>query len=280
MSISSETTKRPVTAAIILPCHNHGHCVATAIQSVVDQKYPHTLISAVDDCSSDNSFEVLRGLMDNVTEEFISEDGDDVYIGECQGVPMILARRHENPNQSSSRNVAIKLAWTKADVFFQLDADDLYLPGKIAKSVAVYETDPNYIGLVYSDVIIHDVKDNTYVREFRHPYDRGILEQENMISNAPLMSKMALAYSGLNDPDCAPAQDWDLWLRITENFVAIHIPEALQQYSVTGENCSDIVPSEKWREALICIHTKLQQRKQLRHGSTGTETYSASEITQ
>jgi hypothetical protein len=148
-----------------------------------------------------------------------------------------------------------------------LDADDLYLQGKLSKSVAMQQTNPNFIGLVYSDVIIHDTRDDTYVREFRPPYERNLLEVENIISNAPLISKMALGYSGMYDEDLPPCEDWDLWLRITENFVAIHIPEPLQRYTTTGQNCTFTVPGEVWNEKRMMIHAKLAERNRLRHGS-------------
>ena len=43
-------------------------------------------------------------------------------------------------------------------------------------------------------------------------------------------------------------EDWDLWLRITEQFVAIHAPNAMSTYSVTGNNASDTVDQETWNE--------------------------------
>lgn len=271
MSVPSPTSDRdshPIVA-VIIPCHNHGEYVGAAIQSVIDQDYEHKMLSVVDDGSTDNSYEVLLAMMDDVVHEHGDEEtGDEVVTGMCQGVPMILVKRPEARKQAAARNTAIKLAWQTAELFCQLDADDLYLPGKLSKSVAVWKQNPDYIGLVYSDAIIFDNRDGTSVREFRVPYDRTLLERDNIISNAPLMSKMALGHSGLYDEDLPPCEDWDLWLRITENFVAHHIPEALQQYTVTGQNCTFTVPGEKWQEQWSKVQAKLAQRKQLRHGES------------
>ena len=78
---------------------------------------------------------------------------------------------------------------------------------------------------------------------------------------------MALGYSGMYDEDLPPCEDWDLWLRITENFVAIHIPEPLQQYTTTGQNCSFTIPVAIWNEQRAKIQAKLNKRKQLRYGT-------------
>jgi len=265
-STTSDGSGNPLVA-VIIPCHNHGLYATRAVHSVVEQDYPAKMLSVVDDGSTDDSWEILRQLMDDVAHEHEDEEtGDLVLTGSHQGIPMILVKRPEARKQAAARNTAIKLAWQNAELFCQLDADDLYLPGKLSKSVAAWQQSPNFIGLVYSDVIIHDVRDNTYIREFRVPYDRNLLEQDNIISNAPLMSKMALGYSGLYDEDLPPCEDWDLWLRITENFVAIHIPEALQQYTTTGDNCTFTVSPEYWNEQRMKIQAKLAERTKARYG--------------
>lgn len=270
MSVPSTTSDRdshPVVA-VIIPCHNHGLYATRAITSVIDQDYPAKMLSVVDDGSTDNSYDTLLSMMDKVVHEHSDEEtGDEVVTGMCQNVPMILVKRPEARKQAAARNTAIKLAWQTTDLFCQLDADDLYLPGKLSKSVAEWQRSPNYIGLVYSDAIIYDNRDDTKVHEFRHPYDRKLLERENIISNAPLMSKMALGYSGLYDEDLPPCEDWDLWLRITENFTAIHIPEALQQYTVTGQNCTFTVTAEKWQEQWTKVQAKLAERTRQRYGT-------------
>jgi len=263
---TSDRNSHPIVA-IIIPCHNHGEYISHAIQSVLDQDYPAKMLAIVDDGSTDNSYEVMSSFMDEVTHEHEDEKtGDIITTGTCQGLPMILVKSAKCRKQAAARNIAIQLAWENADLFCQLDADDLYLPGKLSKSVAMYQRAPNFIGLVYCDVIIHDTRDDTYVREFRPPYDRTLLERDSIISNAPLISKMALGYSGLYDENLPPCEDWDLWLRITENFVAIHIPEALQQYTTTGKNCTFTVPTNTWNEKRSIVYQKLQERKRLRHG--------------
>ena len=218
----------------------------------------------VNDGSTDDSSEVLHNHLDSVTQQYTHDNGDTVTIGSHKNTPMILVDRPIAQKQAAARNAAIELAWENADAFCQLDADDLYLSGKISKSVAAWQKSPHMIGLVYSDAVIFDERDNTRIREFRVPYDRSLLERENIISNAPLMSKVALAHTGLYDVDLPPCEDWDMWLRITENFIAIHVPEALQEYRVTGQNCTFTVTPKDWDEKRKILLLKMMERT--KHG--------------
>ena len=106
------------------------------------------------------------------------------------------------------------------------------------------------------------ISTGSVVLELRKPYTRVELEYECMISNTPLVNKIALAKAGLYDEDMRTAEDWDLWLRITENFVAVHIPEPLSTYSVTGANASDTVSLDIWNNNW----EKIRKRVNRQHG--------------
>ncbi|HCI69510.1 MAG TPA: hypothetical protein DHV30_02460, partial [Balneola sp.] len=120
---------------------------------------------------------------------------------------------------------------------------------------------PELIGIVYTDAIIKNINTKTEIHEFRQPYNRQSLEMECIISNTPLISKKALSIAGGYDEEMRTCEDWDLWLRITENMVAIHIPETLHVYHVTGKNSSDVVPQEVWQQNWQKISQRIIQRQ-------------------
>ncbi len=235
---STENVGDSYRVTIIIPCHNHASFLERSVDSVVTQDYENKKIIIVNDGSSDNSLEVATDL---------SRRHDNIEV-----------INNESPSgPSAARNGAIRHAWDDTDFFAVLDADDSYLPGKISKSVSVMAQDPHRIGLVYADVIIQNLESGSDVLETRRPYSRAELEKECIISNTPLINKLALFNCGLYDEDMRVAEDWDLWLRITESFVAVHIPEPLSTYSITGFNTSDTIHSEVWQENWAKIHERL-----------------------
>lgn len=240
-SALKQDCQRPIVT-VVIPCHNHADMLGGAIDSVVMQDYRPINIVVVDDGSKDNPIEVL-------------ELKKDIDI-------QIVLLKNENPTgPSAARNIAIKEMWDSTDLFIMLDADDRYLQGKISKSVEKYLENPTNIGIVYTDAIIQNINTNTQIREFRQPYNRQSLEKECIISNTPLITKAALESSGGYDEEMRTCEDWDLWLRITEFFIAFHIPEALHVYTVTGKNSSDVVSQEIWNENWKKIALRISQRK-------------------
>ena len=235
--------QKPVVT-VIIPCHNHADMVGEAIDSVFCQDYQPLQIAVIDDGSNDNPEKVIQK-----------------KINENREVPIYFFRNQTAQGPSAARNKAIAEMFDKTDLFMMLDADDLYLKGKVCKSVEKYLEHPEHIGIVYTDAIIENIQKGTRIHEFRMPFDREELERECIISNTPLISKDALATVGGYDEDMRTCEDWDLWLRITEYFTAVHIPETLHIYHVTGKNSSETVPKEVWASNWEKIRQRILSRR-------------------
>lgn len=207
----------------------------------------------MDDGSSDGSYEHICSRL--------GKDKDEVVKGIVDNVPVVLLRNEKPTGPSAARNRLIKYCMEQADIFAMLDADDEMVEGKISQAVVKFIHDPLRIGLVYTDHIIKNEEKQTLIYEAREPYDRNRLERENIISNAPIISKRALQTVGLYDENLRTCEDWDLYLRITEHFVAIHIPKPLQLYRVTGVNATHTVDTSVWQRNWQMVQYKLQQRK-------------------
>ena len=57
--------KNKPTFSICIPNYNYGHLISQTIQSVLDQSYQNFEIIIVDNCSTDNSIEVIKSFKDN-----------------------------------------------------------------------------------------------------------------------------------------------------------------------------------------------------------------------
>jgi len=253
---SDDEKKLEPIVCVVIPCHNHADFVQHAIQSVTQQDFPHLIVCVVNDGSADESQERICALF----EQQINVPLDNMVGGLIDNRPVYVFHNEQPTGPGAARNVGIKFGWNMADLYGVLDADDQWLPGKLQKSVDAWIKDTDRIGMVYTDVLINNLHTGVIMHEFRQPFLRARLERENIISNSPLISKMALNEVGLYDEDLRTCEDWDLWLRITERFAAVHIPEALQVYTVTGFNATDIVKEERWRKDWQRVQQKLRER--------------------
>jgi glycosyltransferase involved in cell wall biosynthesis len=102
--------------SIIINNYNYGNFVCAAIESALNQGYPNLEVIVVDDGSSDQS------------RQLIAEYGNQV----C---PLFK----ENGGQSSALNLGF--AKSSGEIICLLDADDLFLPHKVAEVVQVFAAD-------------------------------------------------------------------------------------------------------------------------------------------
>jgi len=96
------------TVACIIPCFNYGKYLEEAIESVLTQTRVPDEIIAVDDCSTDNTAEIIAKY------------------------PQITYIKHDkNRGLSASRNTGIRAS--KSQYCFSFDADDILRPEAVEK---------------------------------------------------------------------------------------------------------------------------------------------------
>lgn len=243
--------------AVIITCHNYGDMVGDAVQSVVEQDYPHEnlRIVIIDDGSTDNSKSIIKNLIDN--GRYI-DTKQELWYGKIQDITAYFISNIEAHKQAYARNQGIRACWSDSDIFAILDADDKYLPRKISKSVNVILRDPDVIGMVYSDLLIQNTHTGIIMHELRQSYDRSELMKSCISSNAPLLTKHALSKCGLYDIETSPTEDYLMAIRISERFLLVHIPEPLSLYRVTGRNATITTSRERILDTHKIMRAKLQ----------------------
>lgn len=103
----------PGLVSVIMPSWNTGAYIAQSIQSVLDQTYPNWELVLVDDCSTDNTDEVVGSFHD----------------------PRIRYLKNEvNSGAALTRNRALREARGEWIAF--LDSDDLWMPEKLEHQLA------------------------------------------------------------------------------------------------------------------------------------------------
>ena len=100
--------------SIIIPLYNSEKFIKDTINSVLFQTYTNWEVIIVDDCSTDNSVEIILKIIDNNSN-------------------IRLIKLENNVGSAQSRNAALEVANGRFIAF--LDSDDIWHPDKLEKQV-------------------------------------------------------------------------------------------------------------------------------------------------
>jgi len=247
--------------SVIIPVFNHEAYIQHAIDSVLEQTYVLSTIVIVDDGSSDDSWKLVCDLIGEDTKREQILGSLDIHNATGPDRKIILVGiRQKNGGPSKARNAGIQSVFGITEIFAFLDADDFYHPAKIAKAVKIIETMPSP-GLVYTDYFSLNTKTGENIREYKEPFNIKRMTANNIVSTNSIVTKNALTKVGGFNEKLRVCEDYDLWLRISENFAMYHIPEPLFTYRVTGEGASQTINADEWSRCLSLVQQATQQRR-------------------
>ena len=107
-----------VLVSVIMPTYNCGKYITSSIESVINQTMNDWELQIVDDCSSDNTYEIIKP-----------------YLDKYSNIHYYCLDTNSGPDVA--RTEAIKRATGKYCAF--LDSDDLWLPSKLEKQIKYME---------------------------------------------------------------------------------------------------------------------------------------------
>lgn len=242
--------------SIIIPVFNHEEYIHHAIDSALEQTYMPSTIVVVDDGSSDNSWKIVCDLVgeDPEREQFLG------ILPVTQRGIILVGIRQKNAGPAKARNAGIQSVFGITEIFAFLDADDFYHPTKIEKSVKIIESMPQP-GLVYTDYLCLNTKTGENIREFKEDFNIRKMAVNNIVSTNSIVTKNALAKVGGFNEELRVMEDFDLWLRISENFAVYHLPEPLFTYRVTGQGSSQTIDSQVWANCRKIVYENMKTRR-------------------
>ncbi len=148
--------------SVIIPAYNQGKFIAEAIESVWHQDYPQGQIEiiVIDDGSTDDTRNVVEKC-------HLSGIGCNLkYIYQA------------NQGKAMAMKAGIEAAQGK--YIFNLDADDVFLPGKIRKTIEIFENDRE-VAYVSHPVIYWDAQKNTKTLEKFPRFLRGKVHGKELL---------------------------------------------------------------------------------------------------
>ena len=212
----------PALVSVIMPVFCGERFVAAAIESVLAQTYQSVELVIVNDGSTDAS--------DSEIKRFLPH-------------PSIRYVQQANSGVANARNSGIENA--SGAFIALLDQDDLWLPNKLELQVRYLIAYPA-VGFVHSRVECIDAHGLARSCEGAirvHPF-AGSCATALLLGNgiAPLTVVMRAACIdsvGKFDQRFAPADDWEMWMRIARLYPVGFIDEVTARYRFHGQNISN-----------------------------------------
>lgn len=194
--------------SIITPSYNCSQFIGETIESIQAQTYQNWELLITDDCSSDNSREVIN--------DYVSRDSR-----------IKLLKLDKNSGAGVARNNSIKEAKGRFIAF--CDSDDRWYPEKLEKQLAFMEANDCVLSYSSYDVCDEEGRICGYVK-CRKSLNKAKILQDNGIGclsaiyNADKIGKYYM-------PKIRKRQDWCLWISIiNDHKKALGIQEPLALY--------------------------------------------------
>jgi glycosyltransferase involved in cell wall biosynthesis len=204
------------TISVVITTYNYGAFIKEAVDSVLNQTLAIIEIIIIDDGSRDN------------TKDIVAEFND----------PRIMYCYQKNQGQPKAKNRGI--CESSGELVAFLDADDVWLPSKLAKQVALF-SNPE-VGVVYSRRKWIDPSGKIISGNERALRKGSILNYifvDNFICfSSSVLRRSYLEEVGYFDESLPMGIDYDLWIRLASVCKFDFVEEPLVLYRTGHANLS------------------------------------------
>jgi glycosyltransferase involved in cell wall biosynthesis len=213
-----------VKVSVVIPNYNYGHYLGDAIFSVLRQSYEDLELIIVDDGSTDDTRSLIYRYSD----------------------PRIYWYFQPHKGISAARNFGIH--HSRGEYIAFLDADDYWAPTKIEEQVKSIRSQ-NELGLIYSGFFLIDqdrqvIAKRSPVKAFGPSLKMLLLG--NIISGSSttaFVPRHVFDVAGEFDEQIMSAEDWDMWIRISEKFKILAIDKPLAFIRLHSQNTTSNIDS-------------------------------------
>lgn len=227
------------TVGVVVPTYNCRDYLEDCIESLLRQSHKPTEIVICDDCSQDNTQEIILR-----------------YQTKYDG--LIKSILHKN-NGGISNNFNSGLENIQTDYISIISGDDFWHTDKLKLEVEALRENPK-CRWAYSNSVLTD-KEGNFLEPFRREYDGAegqilfeILTHEMTLRNW-LIEKSLLDSIGLFDESLFIFEDWDFKIRLAAKASVKHIAHDSVFYRVHGKGISSS-PGNVYFESLIKVYKK------------------------
>lgn len=224
--------------SVVIPTYNRAAFIEATLQSVLAQTYRNYEIIVVDNCSTDNTDEVL--------ERFIR-------AGQIR-----LIKHEQNYERARSRNTGMAAA--SGDYVTLLDSDDFMYPNNLADAAEYASTHPE-IKCFHNLYEFVDLQGNV-LKRYPAP---SLRNQLKAIAAGNFMScigdfihrEIYQRYQFDTTPELIGGEDWEFWLRVLADYKVGRIERVNSGILQHGERSVNNQNLDSMKLGVDFLHAKL-----------------------
>lgn len=212
--------------SILIANYNNGHFFKECYSSIISQSYSNWEVIIIDDCSTDNSVEVIRDLIANDSR-------------------FVLYKNEVNLKYQKTLKKAIELS--SGSIFGRLDPDDCLLENAVENCVTAHLQNPT-VGLVYTNCIVCDENLNPL---YQNRSSKVTIAKTKFYCLGGEVSHFATfkrsfynLTSGI-DVQNFRAEDKDIYMKLYEVSDLLHLDEDLYLYRIHTNSLSQFQNKNK-----------------------------------
>jgi glycosyltransferase involved in cell wall biosynthesis len=231
-----------------MPVYNGELYIAEAIESILSQTFSDFKLLIIDDGSTDKSLEIAKSYRDH---------------------RISIVRNHTNLGLIATLNRGLELI--DSEFIARMDCDDVAIPERLKLQVEFLDKNP-HIGLCGGYYLKLTDKDSILARfPLRHEDILYEMLFDNVFAHNTIMFRTAIIkhFSFRYDPAYRYAEDYELWVRMSQHCLLANIPRILVKYRFHPDNTSN-----KFRDTQKAVASKIRliHRRNLGLPSTENDT--------
>jgi len=233
--------------SIVIPAYNYADYLDEAMESVLNQDYPHIELIMLDDGSTDNTREVLE----KYTGRFYWET-------------------QENMGEANTLNKGWRMS--RGEILSRLSADDVMLQGAVSTSVKHLLANPDAV-LTYCDYDLIDSSSRKVRRVNAPEFDYREMVAKFICPPGPGAFFLADAFraAGPWDSSLKLSPDYECWLRLGLQGKFLRIPEVLAAFRVHDESQSFAATDEEKSEEYVRVISNYYETQPVPPRCAGSE---------
>ena len=231
------------TVSVVMSVFNGQTFLPEAIESILSQTYRDFEFVIIDDGSTDNTPDILA--------EYASRDA------------RIRIHRHANKGRAESLNIGVSVA--KGEYIARMDADDIALPDRLQEQMRFMESHPE-VGLIGGALELITA-DGRALKTIRYPLEDSairsvMLEYSPFAHPTVIVRKEVVLASGGYRKALLDADDYDLWLRMSERTQLANLEKSVLRYRIHRGQVS----IKNMKHQILCVLAASAAAEQRRNG--------------